>query len=269
MINRREFLKLGSALLAGGLASAKSMPVQANQAEALPLYQGVNLAGWSVKRGDSEYAAPGEPPVNNTDITTLHPVGYSEVRANIKRRVIMAHNITSKLLINPGAFNYIHTCSVSFRLPYLPVPDQSLIRNGQTVEGGIFIWDGPNTRLDYGMAFQWLINPWGAGSNPPGALRVWNGTTWVRVGQLALDTNWHTVRMVVDFKRKSTLLLLDNKFQLSRFSGTAKDPSWGNTVDARFQVEAVSIDPRPGNIIKAMHRVQFKDWKWLWETASC
>lgn len=268
MINRRDFLKLGSALLAGGFASAKSVPVQAKSAEAPTLYQGVNLAGWAVKLGDANYAAPGEPPVDMTDIKTVHSTGYSEVRANVKRRVIMAHNITCKSITDPGAFNYIHTCNVSFRLPYLPVPDTTATLNAQTVECGIFIWDGPNTRFDYGMAFQWLVNPWGVGSTPPGALRAWNGNAWIRIGQMALDTNWHNVKMVVDFKRKNTLLMIDNKYHLSRFSRTTKDPSWGVTVDARFQVEAVSIYPEPDNL-QAMHRVQFKNWKWVWETASC
>lgn len=268
MVNRRDFLKLGSALLAGGLASQKFVPVQAESLKA-PVYQGANLAGWAVKLGDALYNAPGEPPVDPTDIKTPHLTGYSEVRANVKRRVVMAHNITCKSITDPNAFRYIHTCSVSFRLPYLPAQDPNATLNGQTVEGGIFIWDGPNTRLDYGMAFQWLVNPWGDNKGPSGSLRVWNGTAWIRVGQMAVNTNWHTLKMVVDFQRQSTLLLIDNKYQLSRFSRTAKDASWGNTVDARFQLEAISIDPRPANTIKAMHRVQYKNWKWLWETASC
>jgi hypothetical protein len=265
MLNRREFLKLGSALLAGGLASQKPLAVQAEPLEA-PTYQGPNLAGWKVRLGDALYPPDG---VQDSDIATKHFPEYSEVRANINRRVIMAHNITYKLIIDPNAFNYIHTCSVSFRLPYLPAQNPSATLNGQTVEGGIFIWDGPNTNpFDYGMAFQWLVNPWGDGKGPSGSLRIWNGKAWVRVGQLAVDTNWHSLKMVVDFKRKSTLLLIDNRVFLSRFSKTSKI-GFGNTVDARFQLEAISIDPRPANTIKAMHRVQYKNWKWLWETASC
>jgi hypothetical protein len=270
MLNRRDFLKLGSALLAGSVVSQKVQPAQAESLTAPGPYHGPNLAGWTVKLGDALYPKPGEPGApDKTDIKTVHFPGYSEVRANVNRRVIMAHNITYKLITDPNAFNYIHTCSVSFRLPYLPVQDPAATLNGQTVEGGIFIWDGPNTRRDYGMAFQWLVNPWPDGKVPSGTIRMWNGKGWVRVGQLAVDTNWHTLKMVVDFKRKSTLLLIDNQYQLSRFSKTAKDNTWGNTVDARFQVEAISIDPRPANTIKAMHRVQFKNWKWLWEPASC
>jgi hypothetical protein len=268
MINRRDFLKLGSLLLAGGVASQRVQPAQAEPLQAPGPYGGPNLAGWKVTLGDALYNAPGEPPVDITDIKTVHSPGYSEVRANVKRRVIMAHNITYKQVTDPNALNYIHTCSVSFRLPYLPVQDSNATLNGQTVEGGIFIWDGPNTRLDYGMAFQWLVNPWGAGKNPPGSLFIWNGAAWVRIGKLPVNTAWHTLRMVVDFKRRTTLLLLDNKVQLSRFSATSKDSTWGNTVDARFQLEAVSIDPRPANTIKAMHRVQYKNWKWVWEPAS-
>jgi hypothetical protein len=269
MINRRDFLKLGGALVAGGLASPKSLPVQAESLKAPGPYQGTNLAGWAVKLGDALYNAPGEPPVDITDIKTVHLSGYSEVRANVKRRVIKAHNITYKVITDPNALKYIHTCSTSFRLPYLPVQDSSATLNGQTVEGGIFVWDGPNTRLDYGMAFQWLVNPWGDTKGPSGSLRLWNGGDWVRVGKMTVDTNWHTLKMVVDFKRKSTLLMIDNKYLLSRFSKTPKDATWGDTVDARFQLEAISIDPRPDNVIKAMHRVQYKNWKWVWEPASC
>ena len=266
MLNRRDFLKLGSMFLVGGLASQKAPSVKAESLTAPILYQGVNLADWTKVQGDGVYPPNG---VEDSDIDTVHFPGYSEVRASVRRRVIMAHNITRRLIVEPNALNSIHTCSISFRLPYLPERNSAATLNGQTVEGGIFVWDGPNTRFDYGMAFQWLVNPWGDNKGPSGSLRAWNGAGWVRVGQLAVDTNWHTLKMVVDFKRKSTLLLIDNKYQLSRFSKTAKDNTWGNTVDARFQVEAISIDPRPANTIKAMHKVQFKNWKWLWETASC
>jgi len=272
MITRRDFLKVGTTVLASGLASIKIMPSQAKSIEvASKIYQGSNMAGWLVELGDAIYAAPGEPPVENADIKTVHRVGYSETRANVLRRVIMAHNITFKRITDPIAFNYIHTCSFSFRLPYLPMMDPNATLNGQTLECGIFIWDGLNKKRDYGMAFQWIVNPWGDGKIPAGTLRVWTGKGWMRVGRLPLDNKWHTAQMVVDFKRKGTLLLIDNKYQLSRYSITIKEPdfSWSNTVDARFQVEAISIDPRPDNTIKAMHRVQFKDWKWLWETASC
>lgn len=269
MVNRRDFLKLGGALLAGGLASPESLVVQAESAGAPAVYQGVNLAGWQVKLGDALYNAPGEPPVDPADIKTVHFSGYSEVRANVKRRVIMAHNITYRTITDPNALNYIHTCSVSFRLPYLPAPDPAATLNGQTVEGGIFIWDGPRTRLDYGMAFQWLVNPWGDDKGPSGSLRIWNGKGWIRIGRIPVDTKWHNLKITVDFKRKCTLLLIDNIIRLSRFSKTTRDSTWGNTVDARFQLEAISIDPRPANTIKAMHRVQYKNWKWLWETASC
>jgi hypothetical protein len=66
----------------------------------------------------------------------------------------MAHNITYTSITDPNPYNYVHTCSVSFRLPYFPVMDSAATLDGQTVEGGIFVWDGPHTRFDHGMAFQ-------------------------------------------------------------------------------------------------------------------
>jgi len=263
MINRRDFLKLGGAMLAGGLASTQSMPVKAEPSGASVLYKGVNLKGWKVRLGDAIYP---EGDVSPSDIQTVHFPDYSELQANINNHVIMAHNITFKKITDVTALHYIHTCSVSFRLPYLPALDTAATLNGQTVEAGIFVWDGPKTQQDYGMAFQWIVNPWGDGIYPSGTVRVWDGANWIQVGNLTVDTEWHTLKMVVDFKRKNTLLLLDKQVQLSRFSMTSKN-GWGNTMDARFQVEAVSIDPRPDNIMTAMHQVQFKKWKWLWEMA--
>ncbi len=269
MINRRDFLKVGGAVLAGGLASMKFNPVQAKQPEIASLFQGANLKGWIVRNGDGEYAAPGEPPVDRDDIRTVHQAGYSEVQANIEQRVIKAHNITFKRITDPAAFNYYHVCSVSFRLPYLPQQDTSSTLNGQTMECGIFIWDGPGKRKDFGMAFQWLINPWGDEEDPQGTIRVWNGAGWIHVGQKTVDTKWHTAKMAVDFTRKTTQLIIDNKYYPSQYSTTTKPSWWGRTVDARFQVEAVSIDPREANIMKALHKVQYRNWKWLWYPAAC
>ncbi|MBI5823680.1 MAG: twin-arginine translocation signal domain-containing protein [Chloroflexi bacterium] len=264
MINRRDFLKFGGALLAGGIAATKFNPVQAREAESPTLIKGTNLNGWIVKRGDAEYPEGG---VNDNDIKTIHQAGYSEVRANVLKRVIMAHNITYKKVVNPALLNYFHICSFLFRLPYLPEQNINLTLNGQTVECGIFIWDGAATRQDYGMAFQWLINPWGDQEDPQGTLRAWNGNRWVHVGQKNVDTKWHTAKMAVDFSRKTTQLVIDNKYYPSQYSITTKPPTWGNTVDARFQLEAVSIDPQPDDVIQAMHRVQYKNWKWLWAAA--
>src|SRR5687768_7777258 len=112
MLNRRDFLKLGSALLAGGLVSQKVQPAQAESLKGPRAYQGPNLAGWTVKLGDARYSAPGEPGEPTiADLKTVHFPGYSEVRANVKRRVIMAHNITCTSITDPNAYNYIHTCS--------------------------------------------------------------------------------------------------------------------------------------------------------------
>jgi hypothetical protein len=142
MISRRDFLKLFPALLAGGYAaSVQTIAVKA-QKEAFSLYQGANLQGWTVALGDAIYARPGEPQVSLSDIKTIHYTGYSELQANTLRRVIMAHNITHKKIVDSTAMNYIHTCTASFRLPYLPVADENSLLNAQSLEGGIFVWDG-------------------------------------------------------------------------------------------------------------------------------
>lgn len=266
MINRRDFLKVGGALLAGGLVSTKVNLAQAREAESPALLQGVNLSGWTVVRGDAEYPEGG---VNDNDIKTAHLAGYSEVRANVLRRIIMAHNITYKKVINPALLNYFHKCEISFRLPYLPQQNTSSTVNGQSVECGIFIWDGPGKRRDFGMAFQWLINPWGDVNDPQGTIRTWTGNAWIHVGHKPVNTQWHTAKMAVDFSRNTTSLIIDNKYYPSQYSSTAKPPSWGNTVDARFQAECVSVDPRPDNIMKALHKVQYRNWKWSWSPASC
>jgi hypothetical protein len=220
--------------------------------------------------GDAIYARPGENPVTIADIANLHPnMTYSELRANINRRIIMAHNITFKRIIDPAALNYIHTCTFYFRLPYLPTKDEAATQNAQSIEAAIFVWDGATTHRDYGMAFQWGLNPW----NEFGYIRAWTNKTlegtWENTGSiLTPNTNWHQAKFVIDFKRQSTAFLIDGKRYFTQFTKTPKPSTWGKEVAARFQVEIVSIYPEPSGI-KAMHKAQFKDWTWLWEPAVC
>jgi len=266
-INRRDLLKLISAVIAGSfIGERKPTDAQAAPTTA-PLstreYQGPDLSGWEIALGDALYARDGEPPVTLDDIETVHESGYSELRANIQRRIIMAHNITFKRFVDDEAFQFIHTCTYKFRLPYLPLPDISADLNAQTLEGGIFVWDGSETRLDYGIAFQWGLNPW----SEFGDMKTWtdtNGGEWVAVGHLTPDTEWHEVRMVVDFRREATALLIDGEHYLTHFTRTPKPETWGTETAARLQAEIVSIYPEPSGI-RAMHKAEFKDWTWAWE----
>lgn len=266
MISRRDLLKLVPAVMASNLVTILE-PHDPNL-KTDKSFHGTNLAGWNVVLGDALYVRAGEPPVTLADIETLHPTSrFSELRANINRRVIMAHNITFKRVIDPFARNYIHTATFKFRLPYIPTNDNNALWHGQTLEAGISIWDGAASRLDYGLAFQWDLNPW----NEFGKFRVWTGQTgagkWVNNGSsLTPDTNWHQAMILVDFKRENTDLIIDGKRHLSSFFKTTRPAAWGKEVAARFQVEIVSIYPEPSGI-KAAHRAQFKDWTWLWNTA--
>ena len=262
MISRRDFLKIGSAVLAGGvLVGYKANDYQLSSRTRK--YKGNNLAGWEVAVGDAIYARTGEDPVSLADLETVHEDDYSELRANIQNRIIMAHNITFKRIINPRARKFIHTCTYDFRVPYLPVPDISASLNAQTLEGGFFVWDGADTRLDYGLAFQWSLNPW----NEFGFIRTWtdrDGGKWVNAGELAPDTEWHQVKMVVDFRRETTALLIDDKHYLTYLTRIPKPADWGAEVAARLQAEIVSVDPEPSGM-RAMHKAQFRNWTWVWE----
>lgn len=266
-INRRDFLKLISTVIANSYVDGRQLSYVQVVPVAIPLttivYQGSNLSEWEITLGDAIYARSGEPPVSLSDIETVDEVSYSELRANIQRRIIMAHNITFKKFVDVEAFEFIHTCIYKFRLPYLPLPDVNADMNAQTLEGGIFIWDGGGTRLDYGIAFQWGLNPWSGF----GDIRTWtntNGGEWVLVGQLTPDTQWHEAKMVVDFHKETTTLLIDEVPYLAQYSATPKPATWGTETAARLQAEIVSIYPEPSGF-HALHKAQFKDWSWMWE----
>jgi len=261
--SRRDFLKLiPSALLAGFLSSRNIASVKASSAKPVINLSGRDFEGWTVELGDGLYFRPEEElPVDITDIETGHLGKYSELRANIKRRIIMAHNVTYKRITDENVMHLSHKCAYQFRLPYLPRPVVTDEWNAQTLEGGFFVWDGANTRLDYGTAFQWDLNPWG----DFGVVRIWTADggagQWVTAGQLTPDTNWHRVKMVVDVSAETATLEIDDTHYSADLSKTSKPDSWGTEVAARLQAEIISIYPESSGI-RATHKSQFRNWKW-------
>jgi hypothetical protein len=258
-MNRRDVIKLLSASVAGGvlggLRSTAVPAVQSNQS-----YQGDDLTGWEVALGDALHTCSPEPNVTLTDIDTIHNSTYSALRANTTPRKIMAHNITFKRIIDSTAFDYLHTATYAFRLPYTPQPDANAAINGQTIEGGLFVWDGAAAKLDYGMAWQWDVNPW---STSPGIMRVWNGSGWIDDRVIPIDQAWHTVEMVIDYPCQTTSLKIDNNAYMSMFTSTIKT-DWGDEIAARLQAEAISVDPRNDCIVAAAHNAEFRNWRWDW-----
>ncbi|MGB9872861.1 MAG: hypothetical protein ACPLYD_14545, partial [Anaerolineae bacterium] len=258
---RRNFLKVCSSASLGFIMP-KSYELSTR------LYQGTNFAGWEIVVGDGIYVAPGEPPVNLNDIQTVHYSVHSELRANVQHRRIMAHNITFKRIIDDFAFQYVHTCGFKFRLPYVPSTDNFEL-NAQTLEGGLFVWDGRGTRLDYGLGFQWLLNPWMSNF---GEIRAWrdiDGGQWESVGYLKPDTLWHEIRFTVDFRKETTSVKIDDVRYPSCFTAISRPDYWGPEVAARLQAEIVSVYPEPSGI-RAVHKAEFKDWTWAWEfSGSC
>jgi len=274
-VSRRDFLKLiPPALLAVFLNGRNSASAQAAPTMLGINLSGTNLKGWKWELGDAlcpplippeppaPPRCPGEAPVDITDIKTVHRDYYSELRANIKRRVIMAHNVTYRRIISEKMLLYSHVCVYQFRLPYLPRPVVTDLWNAQTLEGGLFVWDGANTRLDYGTAFQWDINPW---RSEFGDIRTWTANggpgQWVKVGHLKPDTRWHGVKMVVNMPLQTAALLVDGIQYPAEFSKTSKPDSWGPEVAARLQAEIISIDPEPSGQ-RAAHKARFRNWKW-------
>jgi hypothetical protein len=227
-------------------------------------YSGRNLEGWEVVLGDALYAAPGEKPVDIGDIETLHFRDYSEVRANVRRRRIMAHNITFLKRIRDDAFKFIHRSEYRFRLPYMPSRSQSQT-NPQTIEGHIALWDGSGTvgkrRTRYTVGWQWLLNPWDTSYRD---LRIWRDEKWSKVSTIRPDTSWHALKMELDFRGNVGHVMFDSgKYAVPSVS-KALIPAWGSETAAWIAAEAISVYPgETGD--GAMHRAQFRDWIWVWE----
>ena len=223
---------------------------------------GATMAGWKLALGDGIYALPGEAAVSLLDIETRHDETVSEVRANIQKRQIMAHNITYRRERDDRALDFVHIFTGEFRLPYLP-SIENVDENAQTVEAGLFVWDGLETRLDYGAAFQWGLNPYNEGQfgEVRASMEGVSAAAWEPVGWLEPDLNWHTFTLAVDYPNERTLLQLDGVTFTSYFVGFAKQ--WPAAISAGVQVEAISI--YPGDATHgALHRVEFRNWRWQW-----
>ncbi|MEM9775360.1 MAG: hypothetical protein AAF902_12325 [Chloroflexota bacterium] len=263
-ISRREFMRRFGASAAGGALAINALTKAgvANAAsDSAKYYGGNDLSTWSMGLGDAQWAANGQAWPYIADLDTQHHGTESELFANVQQRGIMTHNITGIGWQDVEAFDYVHVLSYEFRIPVVPSTWQTPNYNAQTVEGGFFIWDGPNTRKDYGIAFQWILNPW---VGDFGAMRMWDGDAgWRTVSYLQPDTNWHKIDFVFDHRHNSASLIIDGVSKLARLSQTSKPSYWGTDTTARFQAEVISI--WPGQVQTApQHRAYFRNWSSAW-----
>jgi hypothetical protein len=225
-------------------------------------YAGADLAGWEVLLGDASHI--GQPPTELADIVTLHLGDQSEVRANVRARPqIMAHNITFHKYIDERAFDFVHRCSYEFRLPYLPSTSNTT-QNGQTVEGSLQLWDGIVRQRLHSVAFQWVINPFATNVE---AVQCWTSRGWQPVWSLPLDTEWHTIRMVLDARHETSGMQLDGINIPSCYTIESKS-GFGTDISAALAAEAISIDPGVLFTGGKPHTVQFRNWLWDWEPAA-
>jgi len=266
-ISRKDFFKLSGIGLLGGIKPDLHPETKdTGPAGIARELHGTDLSGWKQVLGDGIYAGPGEPAVCEADIETVHFGSYSELRANVHSRRIMAHNITYQRITDHLALQYAYSAGFQFRLPYLPEKGNHEL-NAQTIEGGIFAWDGADTRRDYGLGFQWILNPKGSPEAKFGTVRCWTdpgGGRWENVGYLQPDTDWHAVRLHFDIRNQTTAFTINGNTYPACFTSSPKPASWGRELAAGIQVEIISIFPgKRGS--GALHKAEFKDWSWTWE----
>lgn len=244
-----------SALLLDGVLPA---PASAERIKS----SGTDMSGWRTVLGDGVWTGPGQNPPTIDDLRTTHLGTHSVVEANVHERGIMAHNITFDRFTIEEGLGTRHRAETEFRIP--KVPDASdWTYNSQTLEIGMFVWDGPDTRSDYGLAIQWVLNPW---VPEFGEIRAWrmtdSGPDWISVDYLEPDTEWHHFQCVYKPGEKARVRL-DGRNRINvEETVTLKDPSWGSTVDARFQVETISVWPG-ANPSVPHHSAEFRDWRWV------
>lgn len=258
-MDRRRFL---TSMAAAGAVAMVADGVAPSVADAQAVsYSGADLSGWRTVLGDGIWTGPGQGAPSTADLRASHLGSHSLLEANIHERGVMAHNITFDRFTASDGMTRTHRASTEFRIPTVPtVADWTY--NSQTLEIGVFVWDGVSTRSDYGLAIQWVLNPWVAEF---GQIRAWSmtesGPEWISVDYLEPDTEWHTFNAVYRPGGAATVRL-DSKDNITiAETVTLKDPSWGATVDARFQMEIVSVWPGANPSVPS-HAAEFRNWAW-------
>lgn len=248
------------------LAAAFVTTISLGAAAQTTSLSGPNLSGWTSVIGDGVYVAPGESALADRDIQNDQYDDATVMKANVDRKRAMVHNISFLRSQGGNALRATHRAGYSFRLLALPNEDDPDMA-GQTVEGGLFVWDGAETQLDYGAAFQWIVNP---KSPDYGKVFAWRATPegvreWRAVGTLTPDTAWHRVDVVVSPASGAATLSIDNgSVFVSDALAREREPGFGGDVTSRLQVEIISADPPPGNVARKYHVVAVRDWSWTW-----
>jgi len=255
-LTRRNFLKLLMAITGSSL----SYPLLQSSGD--QQYSGFNLSEWEVALGNGSYVAPGEPPISLEDIDLIHYPDHSELIANKSARNTMVNAIAFKRILTNSIVRYIYTGEYKFMLPYKPSTSEAS-PNGETIEGHLSLWDGVNTKLEYLVAFQWVVTPW---KSACGDINVWNNPgVWQKVGYMDPFTNcnlWHTVQMKLDIRHATTSLVID-EVEYPSFLVSMSHADWDNKIAARLAAEVISLYPHQG--IGALHKAYFKDWLWIWD----
>ncbi len=271
-LTRRDFIKIGSAATLAGVAhnlSAAETPLDSKLESHNHASEGTDLSEWTEYVGDG-----GTGDTTKNDILTEHFGTYSELQANINQRDISAHNFNEyKIFDDATLLLQTHSIQYQFRIPYTPNV-QNEVRNPQTIEGGFYIYDGQTTRQTYSVLFQWMLTPFvnDCSTWEMSDVRVWNpnllsNEKWNKVGQLPINTNWHTLNIVCDFPRQLVKVTIDN-IVFPACIGINDAPSffWSD-ISAGITAEIISVDPIAAE--KGMlHVAEFRDWSWHRETTA-
>lgn len=259
-LSRRYALRMAAAG-AGATLVGSAWPANAAHAAESEAEGGRDLSGWDMAVGDGIWTGPGQAPVSIEDLELAHGGDHSRLIANRHERGVMAHAIAYRRRSNLPSLDGVHAARVEFRLPDVPTTS-NLDYNAQTIELGLFVWDGDDTRLDHGLAIQWVLNPW---VEEFGQIRAWSmtddGPTWLPVGRAQPDTAWHRVDVRYRPGSSTARVTLDGTPVEIAETLTPKPANWGPGIGGRFQVELVSIWPGENPRVPA-HSAEFRNWLW-------
>ena len=124
------------------------------------------------------------------------------------------------------------------------------------------MWDGGDTRKDYGLAFQWVLNPWMSSFGDIWCWTQTSGGSWGPSTVLSPDQQWHRAEFVLDIRNAAASMAIDGVGVPSAFTANEK-VEWGPETAARLQAEIISLWPG-NNPVAPSHRAEFRNWNWDW-----